>query len=600
MKNFKHLMSLVFTCCMTMFITAPTLLASQEILEIDWSDAKVGTSGQIVSNTERLHGLKIMPVIQANRTAKIVNGPFDGIKAVHFKNTNTTSGNGSYLRIKDQDLLTGHENGTGLNALTIDVWIKVSEIKQSIIVAKMGNKNLYQLYISKSGHVGFRIQSPKKNANVLTKQKVVPGKWHHVVATWEDSIEPYNYNIIFDGYVTRATRMIGNLANTDGDLSIGGLIRTNGSTGQFFNGSISDIKVSIDRKDLLDTPGRVDDSAVKPSGKHLESQPGFVKGQFIYTDLPTPECHASSIVQMSDGNYLAAWFGGTCEGHIDVDIWTSIYDGKSWSKPRNTANGIQHRDKRYWSWNPILHQEPNGPLMLFYKVGPLETPWGMLTTSHDNSKTWSHPVRLPEDIRGAGKNKPIRLSDGKLIFSSEGGGLKFEITEDLGKTWRIARAEDPLNCTPIQPAILQHQDGRLQALVRARGDKIVQTWSNDSGETWEPLSYTNLPGNFSGIDAVTLQDGRHILVYNHAATPKGRWGGKRSPINVAVSDDGVNWNAAVVLEDEPGEFSYPAVIQDKDGMVHITYTWNRFTVKHVILDPSKFVTKQIVDGKWPK
>ena len=83
-----------------------------------------------------------------------------------------------------------------------------------------------------------------------------------------------------------------------------------------------------------------------------------------------------------------------------------------------------------------------------------------------------------------------------------------------------------------------------------------------------------------GIDAVTLQDGRHLLVYNH--TPRGR-----SPLNVAISKDGQQWHPVVTLESTPGEYSYPAVIQGKDGRIHITYTWKRQRVRHVVLDPGK-------------
>ena len=93
---------------------------------------------------------------------------------------------------------------------------------------------------------------------------------------------------------------------------------------------------------------------------------------------------------------------------------------------------------------------------------------------------------------------------------------------------------------------------------------------------------TVLPNPNSGTDAVTLEDGRHLLVYNH--TPKGR-----TPLNVAVSDDGKAWKAGPVLEAEPGEYSYPAVIQASDGLVHVTYTWRRRRIKHVVLDPTKLV-----------
>ena len=100
------------------------------------------------------------------------------------------------------------------------------------------------------------------------------------------------------------------------------------------------------------------------------------------------------------------------------------------------------------------------------------------------------------------------------------------------------------------------------------------------------MTATSLPNPNSGIDAVTLRDGRQLVVYNH--TTKGR-----SPLNVALSEDGRQWQAALVLENEPGEYSYPAVIQTKDGLVHITYTWKRVQVKHVVVDPAQLQLRQI-------
>jgi predicted neuraminidase len=98
------------------------------------------------------------------------------------------------------------------------------------------------------------------------------------------------------------------------------------------------------------------------------------------------------------------------------------------------------------------------------------------------------------------------------------------------------------------------------------------------------LRFTALPNPNSGIDAITLADGRHLLVYNHSSQNK-----VRTPLNVAISTDGKNWIQILTLEDEPGaQFSYPAVIQSSDGMVHITYTWKRFRIKHVVLDPRRF------------
>ncbi len=95
------------------------------------------------------------------------------------------------------------------------------------------------------------------------------------------------------------------------------------------------------------------------------------------------------------------------------------------------------------------------------------------------------------------------------------------------------------------------------------------------------MTLLDLPNPNSGTDAVTLrEDGRFLLVYNH--TREGR-----TPLNVALSRDGRTWEQALTLEDAPGgEFSYPAVIQTGDGLVHITYTWMRRRIKHVVVDPA--------------
>jgi predicted neuraminidase len=128
-------------------------------------------------------------------------------------------------------------------------------------------------------------------------------------------------------------------------------------------------------------------------------------------------------------------------------------------------------------------------------------------------------------------------------------------------------------------------------MVRSRG-KLFSTTSSDNGLSWSTLTLLDLPNPNSGTDAVTLKDGQHVLIYNH--TPKGR-----SPLNVAISRDGLAWQAALVLEDTPGEFSYPAVIQTRDGLLHFTYTWKRQLAKHVVVDPAKLTLKQIVNGQWP-
>ena len=322
----------------------------------------------------------------------------------------------------------------------------------------------------------------------------------------------------------------------------------------------------------------------------IEHQRGYQLGEFIYPleGRPTPECHASTLVETGDG-ILAAWFGGTEEKNEDVGIWTARKKSidRPWSPPREVADGVQNDALRYPCWNPVLFKPKGGPVMLFYKVGPNPREWwGMLKTSKDDGHTWSKSVRLPDGIWGPIKNKPIQLPNGDILCgsSSEDHGWRvfFQITADMGKTWEsVGPVNDPEKFAAIQPTLLRYKkDGRLEALCRSKQGVIVKTTSIDEGKTWSKMKKTKLPNPNSGIDGVTLQDGRQLLVYNH--TNKGR-----SPLNVAMTKYGKRWKKILLLEDQAGEYSYPAVIQTTDGLVHITYTWNRETIKYVIVDPSR-------------
>ena len=323
----------------------------------------------------------------------------------------------------------------------------------------------------------------------------------------------------------------------------------------------------------------------------------ILKREFIYEAAPFPSCHASTIVETRHG-LVTAWFGGTAEKNPDVGIWVSRLVADQWTGPVEVANGVESPEKRYPCWNPVLFQPKQGPLLLFYKVGPNpDAWWGMLITSDDGGQTWSQPRRLADGILGPIKNKPIQLPNGDLLSGTstehDGWRVHFERSTDLGKTWQATGpVNDGKQIGAIQPSFLVHKDGRLQAVGRTEQGRVFEVSSTDGGKTWGPLSLTTLPNPNAGTDAVTLADGRHLIVYNHTA--KGR-----SPLNVSVSADGKTWQAALVLEREPGEYSYPAVIQTSDGLVHITYTWKRKKVRHVVVDPKQLVTTPITDGEWP-
>lgn len=329
----------------------------------------------------------------------------------------------------------------------------------------------------------------------------------------------------------------------------------------------------------------------------LTQQPGYVRGEFIFETAPFASCHASTIIETKNG-FVAAWFGGTREGNPDVGIWLSRRIDGHWLAPVEVANGVEADGKRFACFNPVLVQVAGGPLQLYYKVGGHPRGWwGYRKTSRDNGTTWSAAERLPEPLIGPVKNKPVLLSDGTLLSGSsteyDGWRAHFERSTDGGKTWQFfGPVNDGKEIGAIQPSILFLGGDHLLAIGRTKQSRLFQIDSFDNGKTWGHMTLGQLPNPNSGTDAVTLKDGRHLLVYNH--TTKGR-----SPLNVAVSQDGVHWQAALVLENEPGEYSYPAVIQTADGLVHTVYTWKRQRIKHVIIDPAKLVLKPIVDGAWP-
>ena len=311
--------------------------------------------------------------------------------------------------------------------------------------------------------------------------------------------------------------------------------------------------------------------------------------EFIFTNPPFASCHASTIVQTGPNTFMAAAFGGTREGNKDVCIWLSKKQNGLWSKPIKMADGVINDSLRYPTWNPVLFKTRMGKLFLFYKEGPSPSRWwGMVRTSANNGKTWDSPYKLPTGILGPIKDKPIQLKDGTILSpsSTEDDGWKVHIEKsiDQGKSWKIIPVDSGTSFNLIQPTILIHANHTLQILCRSKSNFILQSYSKDNGNTWSVITKTDLPNPNSGIDAVTLNNGYFLLVYN--PTKEGKGG--RAKLNVAISKDGVKWTDALILEnEEKGEFSYPAVIQARDGKVHITYTYNRVNVKHVVLTVSK-------------
>ncbi len=308
--------------------------------------------------------------------------------------------------------------------------------------------------------------------------------------------------------------------------------------------------------------------------------------RFVFEEAPFASCHASTVVEVERGRLLAAWFGGTREGAPDVSVWLASFDGARWDEPRVVAD-----EREQPCWNPVLFRERGGRLFLFYKAGPSPQSWsGFYTTSDDGGRTWSDARILPAGVLGPSKNKPVQLASGRIVAGSSTESYRawsvwFEISDDGGETWRrrgpLALPDEPYGV--IQPTVFRTSDGALRLLARSRRTvgRVCVSESLDEGESWSEVRRTDLPNPNSGIDAVRLGDGRVVLCHNPVEAG-------RTPLSLSVStDDGLTWRPSLVLESEPGEYSYPAVIQSADGLVHVTYTWRRERIAHAVIQPAE-------------
>ncbi len=315
----------------------------------------------------------------------------------------------------------------------------------------------------------------------------------------------------------------------------------------------------------------------KRSSEEITSR--LIISEFIYEDAPFPECHASTIVETGEG-LLSAWFGGTEERNPDVCIYASHKTDEQWSTPVRVADGIINDTLRYPCWNPVLFKKDNGDVVLYYKVGPNPREWwGQYKISKDNGKTWSAATAIPNNLLGPIKNKPGRLQDGTILYPTsyetrESWAVYVETSDQNLDNWEKTTINNN-GFNAIQPTILFHKKGRIQMLCRSKEKRIVETWSDDNGKTWSPVQATLLLNNNSGLDAVTLDNGKHLLICNPVEEG-------RNKLSLLFSEDGKKWEEIIVLEDQPeGEFSYPAIIQADDGTIHLTYTYNRERIKYV-------------------
>ena len=354
-----------------------------------------------------------------------------------------------------------------------------------------------------------------------------------------------------------------------------------------------------------------------PKGsKQQTSEPSPKKEFCIQLSEGYASCHAPSICELSSGDLLACCFAGTqeLEGGPDQVTLGARFDRRSgtWSDPEvwvdvpHRASGnprifVGPRPSEVWLVAPVSYGEwCGGSTRLFMK------------RSYDEGSSWKDLELLVAEKGILGKNKPF-IRDNLCILPVEQEhtwNSKFLRSEDYGESWELlGDLGNDAGVRIIQPTVVQLNDGSLLAYMRSQENYIYQSRSNDIGRSWSKAEPTELPNNNSGIDMVRLASGNLVLVYNptqlvtdkqqrDSGLPEHMAGfttwGPRTPLVAALSEDeGNSWPYQVVLEDGPGVYCYPAVIQGKDRMIHIVYTYQRTAIRHVAIEENELLASKI-------
>lgn len=301
--------------------------------------------------------------------------------------------------------------------------------------------------------------------------------------------------------------------------------------------------------------------------------------------------HCATLTTRGDGSLLAAWYAGSREGATDVAILSAVYRELHWSEPRVIVQVAGHSVGQ-----PVFLPRPDGEVWLFFVIIDGLKPRTLLRRtidsinlvsgwlraqpfwqrSRDGGQSWDAPQQILDYPGLMFRSRPLLLP-GRIIlpaYDEKTWQSRILLSDDAGRSWRLS---DPLSTPPgnIQPCLVQLSDGRLLVYLRTggKGGWIWRTTSSDGGETWERPVPTGLPNPNSGIDLLRLNSGRLVLAYNPSTS-------MRTPLCVAIGDEAECWQAARTVEQGNGEFSYPALCQAPDGMIHLVYTFKRQYIGH--------------------
>jgi predicted neuraminidase len=373
-------------------------------------------------------------------------------------------------------------------------------------------------------------------------------------------------------------------------------------------------------------------------------QPYFTS-RYASSKLNT-QTHAASAIELKDGRIRAFWFSGSREGAKDVEIHSAVFDPVAglWGAEQAVATreGSEQALQRYISklGNPVPARAADGRLWLYYVTVSLGGWAGSSITaihSEDEGATWSAAQRLVTspfiNISTLVKGAPFLYGDGTL-----GLPVYHEFISKFGEILHLDKdgaVLDKQRLTAggngaIQPVVLvKNADEGLVLMRNASGDKprhVLSISTTDGGEHWTTPAKTSLLNPDAALTATVLPDGRLLSVLNNQES------GRDTLSLMVLKDGGANWNAVYQLEDQHAaatdaahypateggayagdyaesarratcagqdcryEFSYPYLIQAKNGDFHLLYTWNRALIKHISFNQA-WLEQQI--GKAP-